>query len=167
MLVIGIDPGLTGAIAQLHEWGDAEVDDMPTIAYSKTGFVKRAIDPATLATLLWAAAEGHRLGARPATVFMERVSAFPGQGVGSMFSLGMSYWGAAGVVQTLGLPLNLIEPREWKGHFKLNADKELSRGLASRLYPAVDLSKKKHHGRAESLLIARYGQTKGGARGQG
>ena len=151
MIFIGIDPGLSGAIAVL--WPDGPVaDDMPTVVYSKTGFVKRAVDLHALAGIL------RPYENLPCQVFLERVNAFPGQCVGSMFSLGMSYWGAAGVCAALGLPLNLISPQDWKKHFKLNAEKDLARGLASRLFPSVDLSKKKDHGRAEALLIARYGQ---------
>lgn len=157
MIYIGVDPGLTGAVALIADGAIAAagVHDMPAVVYSKTGFVKRAVDLNALRTLLFPSSV---LGA---VVFMERVGAFPGQGVGSMFSLGMSYWGVAGVCAGLELPLHLVTPGEWKSHFKLNTDKELSRGLASRLYPGVDLSKKKDHGRAEALLIARYGMERG------
>ena len=167
MLYIGIDPGLSGAIGYLHVFEDggedAQAVDMPVAAYSQ-GVVKNAVDLPALAAELWAAGKGHESGACPAVVFMERVNAMPGQGVSSVFSLGMSYWGVAGVVAAIGLPLNLIAPATWKAYFKLPADKEFARGLASRLYPRVNLSKKKHHGRAEALLIARYARltTKGG-----
>ena len=152
-VVIGIDPGLSGAIAFLSdEWG-AWVEDMPVIGHSKTGFVKNAVDVVALAKLI----EPYgMLGESRA--FLERVNAFAGQGVGSMFSLGMSFWGAAGVIAASGIPLTLVEPKDWKGHFRLNADKELARALASRYYPNVTLTAKKHHGRAEALLIARYGK---------
>lgn len=153
MIFIGIDPGLSGAIAALYPSTGETVVDMPTIDLSKTGFVKRAVDVNGLARVL-----GVYSGFSKCQVFIERVNAFPGQGVASMFSLGMSYWGAAGVCAGLGLPFHLVGPAEWKGHFKLNKDKELSRGLASRLYPGVDLSRKKDHGKAEALLIARYGR---------
>jgi crossover junction endodeoxyribonuclease RuvC len=152
--VIGIDPGLSGAIAWLGPNGGAHVVDMPTIQLSKTGFVKRALDVNGLTILL----DGYAAASCKASVFLERVNAFPGQGVASMFSLGMSFWGAAGVVSALKMPLHLVEPKDWKGHFRLNADKELARGLASRYYPSVNLTRKKDHGRAEALLIARYGQ---------
>lgn len=152
MIIVGIDPGLTGGIAAIFDAVDPAVVDMPTMQLGKTGFVKNAVDLNALALILGVYAD---LGA---TVFIERVNAFPGQGVSSMFSLGMSFWGAAGVCAGLGLPVHLVAPGEWKAHFKLNRDKELARGLASRLYPVVDLSRKKDHGRAEALLIARYGQ---------
>jgi crossover junction endodeoxyribonuclease RuvC len=166
VLTIGIDPGLSGAVAYIHPDGFAEAVDMPIVAYSKTGFVKNALDVNALAIELWAAAEGHRRGSVPAVVFMERVNAMPGQGVGSMFSLGMSYWGAAGVVAALGLPLNLIQPAEWKRHFRLDSNKDLARGLAARLFPDVKLTRKKDHGRAEALLIAKYGKTRADATGE-
>jgi crossover junction endodeoxyribonuclease RuvC len=155
VIAIGIDPGLSGAIAVLGDAGEVlDLWDMPTIQVGKTGFVKRALDVNGLAKLLETAATCNT------RAFIERVSAFPGQGVGSMFSLGMSFWGAAGVVAALKIPFALVEPKDWKGHFRLNADKELARGLASRYYPSADLSRKKDHGRAEALLIARYGQEK-------
>ena len=152
-VTIGIDPGLSGAIAFLPRDWPAWVEDMPTQGHSKTGFVKRAVDCAALSRML----RPYGLSGNARCV-MEKVNAFPGQGVGSMFSLGMSFWGAVGVVVALGIELHLAAPQEWKAHFKLNRDKELARALASRLYPAVDLSRKKDHGKAEALLIARYGQ---------
>lgn len=157
MIYIGIDPGLSGAIAFLRE-GEASVFDMPTVQIGKTGFVKNAVDVHALARLL--REQGADLAPNSFRVYMERVNAFPGQGVASMFSLGMSYWGAAGVIAGLGLSLKLVEAKDWKGHYRLSKDKELARGLAARLYPAVDLSKKQYHGRAEALLIARYGRDK-------
>lgn len=152
--VIGIDPGLTGAIAILSRVcpPPPEVHDMPVIAYGKTGFVKRAVDLPALAALL-----APYSVIATARAFMERVSAFPGQGVGSMFSLGMSYWGVAGVLAGLKIPLQLVGPQEWKRHYGIEKDKEKSRALARRHYPTLDLWRKKDHNRAEALLIARYG----------
>lgn len=160
MIIIGIDPGLSGAIAVLEQSTTAYVEDMPIVAYSKTGFVKNVLDVNALATRLerWRDKSQLLYTSVPVSVFMERVNAFPGQGASSMFSLGMSFWGAAGVVAGLGMALHLVPPQEWKAHFKLNRDKDLARGLAARLYPGVDLTRKKDHGRAEALLIARYGK---------
>ena len=154
-VTIGIDPGLSGAIAFLpHEAGiEPWVEDMPVTGHSKTGFVKRAVDVTALSKMLAPLAMGGGT-----TAYLERVNAFPGQGVGSMFSLGMSFWGASGVVSALGISCHLVNPADWKAHFRLNKDKELARALASRYYPGVNLTAKKHHGRAEALLIARYGK---------
>jgi crossover junction endodeoxyribonuclease RuvC len=91
-------------------------------------------------------------------VFIERVNAFPGQGVASMFSLGMSYWGAFSVAATLAYETRLVEPKDWKKYHRLNKAKDLARGMAQRLFPYIDLSRVKDHGRAEALLIAAYGR---------
>ena len=152
-VVIGIDPGLSGAIAFLPDEWVPWVEDMPVTGHSKSGFVKRAVDVVALAKML----EPFGIAGQ-SRVFLERVNAFPGQGVGSMFSLGMSFWGVAGVIAALGMPLELIESKDWKAHYRLNKDKEMSRALASRYYPMIDLTRKKDHGRAEALLIARYGK---------
>lgn len=153
MIIVGIDPGLTGGVGILSTKGGPVVAlDMPTFAYSATGAVKRAVDCPALSRLLAQYADFNPV------LYMERVNAFPGQGVSSMFSLGMSFWGVAGVAAGLGIPVQLVESRAWKKHFGLGPDKDQARGLAARLYPGVDLTKKKDHGRAEALLIARYGQ---------
>lgn len=156
--VIGVDPGLSGAIAILSRPAPPEpvVLDMPVIAHSKGGFVKNAVDVAALAESL-----------RPYSVvatcvaYIERVHAFPDQGTGSMFSLGMSFWGVAGVFAGLGIPFHLVEPKEWKGYYRLEKDKELAIKRALQYYPVMNLQRKKDHGRAEALLIARYGLMKG------
>lgn len=160
MLTIGIDPGLSGAIAFLPERDDPFVVDMPIMAHSKTGHVKNAVDVYALTRLL----DTHTIGPEliDAQVFLERVNAFPGQGVSSVFSLGMTFGAITGVVAALGIPLHFIEPRDWKGYYKLPKDKEFARAAATRFYPKVDLSRKKDHNRAEALLIARYGLQKMG-----
>ena len=153
---IGIDPGLSGALGFIpHDMPESPwVVDMPVIAHGN-GFVKRAVDLPALADSLRRMAV---IGEPYAT--MERVTAFPGQGVGSMFSLGMSFWGVAGVLAALGIPLQLVEPRAWKGSYGLDKDKAKSLAMARKMFPSVDLSRKKDHNRAEALLIAHYGRRK-------
>lgn len=152
MISIGIDPGLTGAIAILDD-DAATVHDMPVYQYSQTGFVKRAVGLEVFTNILYPYSE--RIGGTH--VFLERVNAMPGQGVAGMFSLGMSYWGAKGVLHGLDMPVELIRPQDWKAHYGIGRDKDVARHLAHHYYPDVDLRLKKHHGRAEALLIARYG----------
>jgi crossover junction endodeoxyribonuclease RuvC len=148
-VVIGIDPGLTGAIAFIPEDWAPWVEDMPVTAHGK----RKAVDVVKLANML----DPYRLFGN-ATAYLERVHAFPGQGVSSMFSLGMSFWGVAGVLAACGIPFHLITPADWKARLDLDRDKEKSLALARNLFPGVDLSRKKHHGRAEALLIAHYGK---------
>jgi crossover junction endodeoxyribonuclease RuvC len=148
-VVIGIDPGLTGAIAFIPEDWAPWVEDMPVIAHGK----RKAVDVVKLARIL----EPYRLLGN-AVAYLEKVHAFPGQGVSSMFSLGMSFWGVAGVLAACDIPFHLIAPADWKARLNLDRDKERSLVLARKLFPGVDLSRKKHHGRAEALLIAHYGK---------
>lgn len=155
--VVGIDPGLSGAIAILPCVRPPEpiVHDMPVFGYSPGGFVKTAVDLAALRALL---APYGVIG--DVRAVLERVSAFPGQGVGSMFSLGMSFWGVAGVLAGLRIPMTLVEPKAWKGHYGLDKDKQRSIELARKMFPNIQLTRKKDHNRAEALLIARYGMEK-------
>lgn len=162
IIYVGIDPGLSGAIAFLRG-EEAWVEDMPVGRYSATGMVKNAVDPAGVTRLLRAQQSALSVDRTLLKVYLERVQAFPGQGVASMFSLGMSYWGVAGVAAALEIPVELITPQEWKKHFRLGKDKDQARMLAARLFPGVDLHRQKDHGRAEALLIALYGRMKEGS----
>lgn len=162
VLTVGIDPGLTGAVAFLPDGREPFVVDMPTVQHSKGGHVRRAVDPFALTRLLRTNTTGPDV--IDAEVYVERVNAFPGQGVSSVFSLGMTFGAITGVVAALGLPLHYLEPRAWKQHYKLDKEKEMARALATRYYPSVDLSRKKDHNRAEALLIARYGREIGSLR---
>lgn len=159
---IGIDPGLSGAVAFLPDGAAPWVADMPTLAYSETGATKRAVDGRALAAMLEPFAM-----AGNARVFLERVQPMPSipgkgglrrsMGASSAFAFGMSYWGVACVVAALSIELHLVHPQTWKAHFRLTKDKEMARALAIRLFPAAPLTRKKDQGRAEALLLARYG----------
>jgi hypothetical protein len=91
-----------------------------------------------------------------AHVVLEEATSRPGQGVRSMFTcgLGMGVW--LGIVGTLGLAHTRIRPHVWKRSLGLGSDKEASRLRAMQLFPAADLRLRKHHGRAEALLLAHW-----------
>jgi crossover junction endodeoxyribonuclease RuvC len=151
MLIIAIDPGLTGAIGFLRSGAYAGVEDMPTVAKG-TGSVKSEVSPGGLKELI----RRHLLPGEAVVAVLERVNAMPGQGVSSVFSLGDSFGTARAVLATGGFETHYIAPVTWKKHFKLTSDKEQSRALASRLWPGAPLTLKKHADRAEALLIARW-----------
>ena len=154
-LVIGIDPGLSGAMAMLGTRGLLAVVDLPVVAKgSGAGRVKNEINPAALSQLLRDWVAGH---ADDVLVVIERVSAMPDQGVAGVFSLGDTLGSIRGVVATRGYPVAWVTPQRWKKHYGLPADKELARARAIQLYPDADLPRKKDHNRAEAILIARYG----------
>ena len=141
--VLGIDPGLSGAIA--FYFPDAPnliaAEDMPVAAGE--------VDAATLARRIRAF--------NPTTAIIEQVGAMPKQGVASTFKFGQSYGTARGVVLALGIPLHQATPGRWKKHYRLDSDKEKSRALALRYWPAsAHFSRKKDDGRAEAALLARF-----------
>lgn len=152
MIFIGVDPGLKGAIASLSDCDDeCRVWDMPTMPWGKSG--KRAVSLVDVRVRVIGSLNVNR-----GTAFIERVSAMPKQGVVSMFSLGMSMYGVAGVFEGAMWPVQFVESRTWKKFFGLDANKANSLALARELFPWADLRLKKHDGRAEALLIARYAQ---------
>ena len=151
--IVGIDPGKTGAIALFYPETSSRVavHDLP--------LADGEISAPLLADLI--------RGYAPSLAIIERVSAMPGQGVVSMFNFGRAYGDVRGVVGALGIPLHFVTPQKWKKHFRLSSDKEQARALALRLFPACadHFKLKKHHGRAEAALIAKFGaETIGGAK---
>lgn len=149
---IGVDPGLSGAVAFLHE-DSYTVVDIPTMAKG-SGTVKSEIDAQGLYKLLFRGI--HQL---PAAA-LERVNAMPGQGVASVFSLGDSFGVCRATLACASIPTTYVTPTEWKRHFKLTSDKEEARALAIKMFPAAELHLKKHIDRAEALLIAAYLRSK-------
>lgn len=142
--VLGIDPGLSGALAFYAPAEPALIfaEDVPVAG--------NEIDVATLAQRL--------AQMRPDVCFVERVNAMPGQGVSSTFKFGMAFGMVRGVVAAAGIPMHLVTPPVWKRHFHLDSDKEKARALALRLWPSSTcFGRKKDHGKAEAALIARYG----------
>jgi len=152
---IGIDCGNQGAIALLNSKAEClHVEDMPLMSLNGKKYQVNAVE---LSKILerWKA-----LSSEPVVAFVEQVSARPGQGVSSMFNFGMGYGIVQGVLATQGIPYILVRPQEWKkraGVAGKKIDKDMARTVAQRLFPSVDLSLKKHIGRADALLIAKYG----------
>lgn len=148
---LGVDPGLTGAIAFYFPAapGRVSAEDVPSA------------DGVISGTLLFERIKQMR----PDVAWIESVHAMPGQGVSSTFKFGRAFGTVIGAVQSAGVPLHFVTPGKWKRHFGLGADKEQARELAQRMFPGTPehFTLKKHHGRAEAALIALYGsQVKGG-----
>ena len=156
MIIIGVDPGLTGALASINHRGLVAGADMPVMQRSKgRATVKNQVNAAALADLLRRWLEGY--DKNEIRIFIERVQAMPKQGVSTMFSMGHTCGIIEGVVTARGYPHELVTPREWKKVLKLASDKAQARTMAQRLYPEAPLALAKHHNRAEAILIARYG----------
>lgn len=151
--VIGVDPGISGAVALRSPQG-IDVFDMPTHDLKgRTRIDIHALDH-KLNTLV--------LLHEPGLAVIEDVHSMPKQGVASSFAFGF----AAGVIQSLlvarGVPIRLVSPGAWKRVLGLGRDKDESRLRASRLYPrhAHLWARKKDDGRAEAVLLAHYGTLK-------
>jgi len=148
---IGIDPGLSGAVAMIDHLG-YRVWDIPIIQKG-TGTVKNEINAAGLMDII-AEADFETVAA------LERVNAMPGQGVSSVFSLGDSFGCCRAVLACARMPTFYITPTMWKKHYGLTSDKEQARALAVKMFPKAELHLKKHIDRAEALLIAAYLKSK-------
>jgi len=151
MIIIGIDPGYTGAIAGLDtQTGSLVVQDMPTV-------------PSPKGKVMLDMAELHRFldpqGRQDIGVVIEKVSAMPRQGVSSTFRFGECFGAIQMAVVAHQLPYQLITPQSWKKHFGLTSNKGTSRGLASQRFPqySKQFARVKDDGRAEAALLALFG----------
>jgi len=176
VITIGIDPGITGALAILAPDGRVTCLDLPVMerasrrVRTKAGQMRdkitNQIDARALAQMLRDCYIGH--DKNEILVLIEKCQAMPGTIKGSdkpqssagTFSLGLSAGLIEGVVAALGLPHQLVHPATWKAHFRVPVGKDAARAMASRWYPGAALDRVKDHGRAEAILIARYGQDK-------
>ncbi len=149
MKILGIDPGLSGAICFLDS-GTVETFDMPTFETIKSGRKRREVNAAELARII--------ADRNPDKAIIELVGAMPGQGVSSMFNFGRSFGAVEGVIAALQIPVTKVRPAKWKRDMGLSKDKGESRRRASEIYPAASEQFKlvKHDGRAEAALLATY-----------
>jgi crossover junction endodeoxyribonuclease RuvC len=154
--VIGIDPGISGAISRFDWFTQSllEVIDMPTLEVDSGKTKKRHISAAGLRDILLCHPNSH--------VVIEKVGAMPGQGVTSMFNFGRSAGIIEGVVAALQRPYTYVTPATWTKAVGRAAGKDASRMRAMELFPAkADLFKRaKDDGRADAALIAYWYITK-------
>ena len=153
MKILGIDPGLSGAIAILEDKKVVGIFDMPVMAEGKKN--KRQLNSAQLVNII-----KENIGNNDETaVVVEQVNAMPGQGVTSMFNFGQTFGAIKGVCAALELPIFFVRPSKWKKHFELiNSSKDSSRTKAIEMYPYLSnqLSKKKDVNKSDAILIARF-----------
>lgn len=149
MLFLGVDPGaVSGAFAVLDESTLLMVDDLPTIASGKLKWVD---GPALLSRILEIRA------GKPMVAMVERQSARPGQGLSSTFTSACAFGALLATLQIAGCSLELVTPVVWKSATgAIGRDKGASLDAARRLYPEASLDRKRDHGRAEAILLARY-----------
>lgn len=164
-MYIGVDPGLTGAIACLSASGVyISVLDLPTMASgAKRGAVKNRVNVAGVKQILngWLGDNDPDLSCvyledpEPMPRFADGKRIQPGSA--GVKSLGLSIGLIEGLCIGMGIRIELVKPNIWKGYSGLPRDKEICRAKAIALYPRAPLSAKAHHNRAEAILLARYG----------
>jgi crossover junction endodeoxyribonuclease RuvC len=155
MKIIGIDPGLSGAIAVLENNKVLNIFDMPVMPEGKKN--KRQLNSALLVNLIKENIDLEE--EEEVSVVVEQVNAMPGQGVTSMFNFGQTFGAIKGVCAALELPIFFVRPSKWKKHFELiNSSKDSSRTKAIEMYPKLSnqLSKKKDVNKSDAILIARF-----------
>jgi len=155
-IYIGIDPGITGAMAAIGTMVGGEeqrVDDMPVMEKMRSS-ERATLDPAKLRSWLM------NYCAMEPTVIIEQLHPQPKIGAVTNFSMGYSYGMLITILDDIGFRYIQVSPAKWKKAMGLNAMKDLSRQMAIELFPKMkeDLKLKKHHGRAEALLLAEYGR---------
>ena len=155
MLIIGIDPGISGSICFFENGKILEVVEMPTMTDGKKN--KRQVNGAQIYNeILKRINKNEKQNVR---VIIEQVSAMPGQGVTSMFNFGQSFGILKGICSAMQLPMYFVRPAKWKKYFGLiNSEKDASRTRAIEMFPyfSSQLSKKKDSNKADAILIARY-----------
>ena len=152
--IIGVDPGMSGAIALLDVRGGlVDVWDMPTVEIKVGKAMKKRVAPEVIAAELRAYAEY-------STAYIEKVAAMPGQGVSSMFAFGEAYGLVRGVLAGMGIPCTTVTPAVWTKAMRVAAGKDGSRQRAMELWPdkAALFKRVKDDGRADAALIAEWGK---------
>tara|TARA_E500000178_G_scaffold321665_1_gene345737 strand:- start:52 stop:546 length:495 start_codon:yes stop_codon:yes gene_type:complete len=155
MLIIAIDPGISGSICFFKDGKILEVIEMPTMTEGKKN--KKQVNGAQIYNEISAKING--IEKHNIRVIIEQVSAMPGQGVTSMFNFGQSFGILKGICSAMQLPMFFVRPAKWKKYFSLiNSEKDASRTRAIEMFPyfSSQLSKKKDSNKADAILIAYF-----------
>tara|TARA_B100002019_G_scaffold243496_1_gene220159 strand:- start:739 stop:1230 length:492 start_codon:yes stop_codon:yes gene_type:complete len=155
MLIIGIDPGISGAICFFEDGKIVDVIEMPTMAEGKKN--KKQVNGNQLFNEIKERISFSKY--ENISVVVEHVSAMPGQGVTSMFNFGQSFGVIKGICSAMQLPIHFIRPTKWKKYFNLiKTSKDASRSRAIEIFPKASekLKRKKDSNKADAILIASY-----------
>ena len=155
MLIIGIDPGISGSICFLEDGIIKDVLEMPTMTEGKKN--KKQVNGSQIFNEISLKIKSYEK--KNIKVVIEQVSAMPGQGVTSMFNFGQSFGILKGICAAMQLPMFFVRPAKWKKYFNLiNSEKDASRTRAIEIFPyfSGQLSKKKDSNKADAILIASF-----------
>ena len=155
MLIIGIDPGISGSICFLDNGKILEVIEMPIMTDGKKN--KKQVNGSQVYNEITKRIK--QFEKNQIRVVIEHVSAMPGQGVTSMFNFGQSFGILKGICTAMQLPMYFVRPTKWKKYFNLlNSEKDASRTRAIEIFPyfSSQLSRKKDSNKADAILIASF-----------
>ncbi len=155
MLIISIDPGISGAVCFFKDGKILDIVEMPTMSEGKKN--KKQVNGNQLFNEI--RLRLREINQEDVSVVVEHVSAMPGQGVTSMFNFGQSFGVIKGICSAMQLPIHFVRPTKWKKYFNLiNTSKDASRSRAIELFPKVseNLKRKKDCNKADAILIASY-----------
>ena len=155
MLIIAIDPGISGSICFFRDGKILDVVEMPTMAEGKKN--KKQVNGAQIYNEILKRSED--IDKKYIKVIIEQVSAMPGQGVTSMFNFGQSFGILKGICSAMQLSMYFVRPAKWKKYFNLiNSEKDASRTKAIEIFPyfSTQLSKKKDSNKADAILISSF-----------
>ena len=153
MLIIGIDPGISGSICFLDNGKILDVIEMPIMTDGKKN--KKQVNGSQVYNEI--SKRIKQFEKNQIRVVIEHVSAMPGQGVTSMFNFGQSFGILKGICTAMQLPMYFVRPAKWKKYFNLlNSEKDASRTRAIEIFPyfSSQLSRKKDTNKADASLIA-------------
>jgi len=155
MLIIGIDPGISGSICFFKNGVIKDVVEMPTMTEGKKN--KKQVNGSQVFNEILE--RTNKIDKKSIKIVIEQVSAMPGQGVTSMFNFGQSFGILKGICSAMQLPMYFVRPTKWKKYFNLiNSEKDASRTKAIEIFPyfSTQLSKKKDSNKADAILIASF-----------
>ncbi len=155
MLIIGIDPGISGSICFLDNGKILDVIEMPVMTDGKKN--KKQVNGSQVYNEVTKRIK--QFEKNQIRVVIEHVSAMPGQGVTSMFNFGQSFGILKGICTAMQLPMYFVRPAKWKKYFNLlNSEKDASRTRAIEIFPyfSSQLSRKKDSNKADAILIASF-----------
>ena len=155
MLIIGIDPGISGSICFFEDGKILDVLEMPTMTDGKKN--KKQVNGAQIYNEI--STKIRSIEKQNLRVIIEQVSAMPGQGVTSMFNFGQSFGILKGICSAMQLPMYFVRPAKWKKYFGLiKSEKDASRTKVIEMFPyfSSQLSKKKDSNKADAILIASF-----------
>ena len=155
MLIIGMDPGISGAICFFENGEVKEIIDIPNMADGKKN--KRQINGPQVYNEI--SSRIKNTPKKEIVVVIEQVSAMPGQGVTSMFNFGQSFGVLKGICSAMQLSMHFIRPAKWKKYFGLiKTEKDASRTKVIEIFPYISsqLSRKKDSNKADAILISSF-----------